>query len=235
MELRDEREQESASASGPARLSPNAILTEYDRRQDELIQLGQIAQQIPLMLAQMQQLHLAAPRRRRWKMLVFPIILIGLSGVASMALPMMLNFAGVKTNSAKTAATESKEFVLNATCVLGDERMAIINGQVYRPKDTVLRPNSSEPPYVIEAIYPNRVVLLGSDGKHTQLAYANHRDSQQNAATTQSTTSDSPQSNGTRPADDASDLNRLLEKAKNGELGVTDLPGILSGLTKRHD
>ncbi len=233
MTFRKERP-ETAAEDDTLEARPALVLTDFDRRRAELIQLGQLTQQMPLVLAQLQQLQLSAPPRRRWGMLAYPLILLGISGISSMALPMMLNLDGPKADKAKAAAAESNELVLNATCILGDQRMAIINGRTYKAKDSVRKPNSSEPPYLLTEIFSNRVVLV-RDGKQVQLSYTDHRTPTNSANSGQTAGASGRASQKISSAGSECDLEQVLEKLKNGELGLRDIPQIVSGLSRKQD
>ena len=62
--------------------------------------------------------------------------------------------------------------VLNATCIIGRQRMAIINGHVYKEKDTIPQPGDETPTCFITAIFPHEV-LLSCHGEAVQLGYLN--------------------------------------------------------------
>jgi hypothetical protein len=60
---------------------------------------------------------------------------------------------------------------LDATCILGDQRLAIINGQLYAPQEKLSSENSSIPPYRIISVFPDKVVL-DRNGKAVDLTYS---------------------------------------------------------------
>lgn len=72
--------------------------------------------------------------------------------------------------AAKTAGAANSSLVLNATCIMGKQRMAIINGRVYKEKEAILQPGDQTPSCIIAAILPHKVLLL-SEGKTVQLGY----------------------------------------------------------------
>jgi hypothetical protein len=65
-----------------------------------------------------------------------------------------------------------KGLTLEATCVLGDERLAVINGQLYGQRDTLATGNPSLPSYQIVSVSPYKV-LLAAEGKTVELTYSN--------------------------------------------------------------
>ena len=60
---------------------------------------------------------------------------------------------------------------LDATCILGDQRLAVINGQLYAPQETLSAGNSSTPPFKIVSVLPYKV-LLEREGKTVELTYS---------------------------------------------------------------
>jgi hypothetical protein len=82
------------------------------------------------------------------------------------------------TPSAAEAATlvaaEAKDpgLVLNATCIVGQQRLAIINGRVYREKESIQTSGEATVPWVVTAIYPHKV-MLSHQGMPLQLGYTN--------------------------------------------------------------
>jgi hypothetical protein len=82
-----------------------------------------------------------------------------------------------KVAEAKPAAAEAaKEFfaslALNATYLTGEQRLAIINGQIYKQKDKLKQQNPSIPPFIVAQILPYEV-LLECEGKTLHLRYSN--------------------------------------------------------------
>ena len=60
---------------------------------------------------------------------------------------------------------------LEATCIVGERRLALINGRLYAPRETLSTSNSSAPPYKIVDVFPYKV-LLESEGKTVELKYS---------------------------------------------------------------
>ena len=58
---------------------------------------------------------------------------------------------------------------LEATCILGNQRLAMINGQLYAPQKMPSAGNSL-PPFRIVSVFPNEV-LLECKGKTVELTY----------------------------------------------------------------
>ena len=59
---------------------------------------------------------------------------------------------------------------LEATCILGNQRLAMINGQLYAPQKTPSAGNSSTPPFRVVGVFPNKA-LLECKGKTVELTY----------------------------------------------------------------
>jgi len=79
--------------------------------------------------------------------------------------------AEVKAASANGASDFFSGLVLNATCLLGEKQLAIINGHAYKQKDTLKTQNPAIPPFVIAQILPYEV-LLECQGKILHLRYS---------------------------------------------------------------
>ena len=80
---------------------------------------------------------------------------------------------GSKGAAAVTAAdAKGSGLVLAATCIVGQKRMAMINGKVYREKDAIQGSGKEPVNYVIAQILPHKV-LLSSQGGLLQLSYTN--------------------------------------------------------------
>jgi len=80
---------------------------------------------------------------------------------------------GQKKKTAETAADiHDSGLVLNATCIVGEQRMAIINGRVYKEKEAIERPNDAAGSCVLTDIFPHKV-LLSCQGETLQLSYLN--------------------------------------------------------------
>jgi hypothetical protein len=62
-------------------------------------------------------------------------------------------------------------FRLDATCILGNQRLAIINGQLYAAKDKLPSGDSSTAPFEIAGVLPYKV-LLNREGKTFELTYS---------------------------------------------------------------
>jgi hypothetical protein len=81
--------------------------------------------------------------------------------------------AGQRGKTAETAADiHDSGLVLNATCIVGEQRMAIINGRVYKEKETIERPGDGAASCVLTEIFPHKV-LLSCQGETVQLSYLN--------------------------------------------------------------
>jgi hypothetical protein len=61
---------------------------------------------------------------------------------------------------------------LEATCLSGRERLAMINGHIYRQRETVQSPVAGAPPCVVAQVTHDGV-LLQSQGKTLELKYSN--------------------------------------------------------------
>ena len=59
----------------------------------------------------------------------------------------------------KVAAIRDSGLVLNATCIMGKQRMAIINGRVYKEKEAIPQPGDETPSCFVTAILPHKVLL----------------------------------------------------------------------------
>jgi hypothetical protein len=60
---------------------------------------------------------------------------------------------------------------LDATCIVGDRRLAMINGRMYAVQETLRTGNSATPPYKVVDVLPYKVVLE-RDGKTLELTYS---------------------------------------------------------------
>ena len=89
---------------------------------------------------------------------------------------MALTESGKLVQKTKTASApvDMREtgLVLNATCIVGQERMAIINGRVYKEKEAVERPGEEAGSCIVTEIFPHKV-LLSYQGQTMQLGYVN--------------------------------------------------------------
>jgi hypothetical protein len=70
----------------------------------------------------------------------------------------------------KDAVAKDAGLVLNATCIGREQRLAIINGLIYKPKDTIGTSEANGPRYVVADIMPDRV-LLERQGQAVSLSY----------------------------------------------------------------
>jgi hypothetical protein len=59
---------------------------------------------------------------------------------------------------------------LEATCLSGDQRLALINGQIYAPQKKSAAGKPSTPPFRVVSVFPN-TVLLERDGQTVELTY----------------------------------------------------------------
>jgi hypothetical protein len=82
--------------------------------------------------------------------------------------------AGLKGAGFTLADAKDSGLILNATCIVGQQRLALINGQVYKEKDTIKGKGSGDDPvnWVITDILPHKVLLL-HQGTPLQLSYPN--------------------------------------------------------------
>ncbi|MFZ1935956.1 MAG: hypothetical protein WCB27_10705 [Thermoguttaceae bacterium] len=74
--------------------------------------------------------------------------------------------------TSKVAAAHDVGLVLNATCIMGQQRMAIINGHVYKEKEVIPQPGDETPGCFVTAILPHEV-LLSCRGEIVKLGYVN--------------------------------------------------------------
>jgi hypothetical protein len=80
-----------------------------------------------------------------------------------------------KKNGAKTAARRVDPLAglkLDATGILGDQRMAVINGEIYTPNQTISGGDPAMPPRKIVRVLPHMVVLE-CQGRMVELKYSN--------------------------------------------------------------
>jgi hypothetical protein len=85
------------------------------------------------------------------------------------------NMPSGKQAAALTAAdAKDSGLVLNATCIVGQQRLALINGQVYREKEVIKGKESGDDPvnWLVTDILPHKVLLL-HQGVPLQLGYSN--------------------------------------------------------------
>ena len=78
--------------------------------------------------------------------------------------------AGGKPTAKRTG--NSGRLTLEATCIVGDRRLALINGRLYAPKETLSLPGLSATPCEIISVMPYKVVLK-CGAKNMELTYPN--------------------------------------------------------------
>ncbi len=61
---------------------------------------------------------------------------------------------------------------LDATCIVGEGRLAAINGRIYREKEAIAAPNDDSASYIVTDIRPHQV-LLTAEGRILRLNYEN--------------------------------------------------------------
>jgi hypothetical protein len=227
------------SSAGPCRSGEPRKPLELDDV-EQMLRIGEATGQMPLVFSQLskQLLNAPRPRRRMPGMLMYPLVLVGLSIVSSMALPWMLDREGIRFNPMKAAAHQAEpdddgRLVLNATCIMGDKRLAIINGRTYRPNDTIVSSNPKVPPCVVVDILPNQV-LLTCQGKRLQLCYADRL-----PASSGTSPAAKPNQTAARPdlprGLEGDGLSVLLEKMQSGEATWSDMLPVLSTLSKKKE
>jgi hypothetical protein len=74
--------------------------------------------------------------------------------------------------AAKPTSILDAGFVLNATCIMGKQRLAVINDHVYKEKDVLPQAGDQTPNCFVTAILPHKV-LLSCQGETVQLGYVN--------------------------------------------------------------
>jgi len=80
---------------------------------------------------------------------------------------------GQRNGTAKTVVSiRDLGLVLSATCIVGQQRMAIINGRVYKEKEAIQQPGDETVSCIVTDILPHKV-LLSCQGKTLQLSYLN--------------------------------------------------------------
>jgi len=97
---------------------------------------------------------------------------------------------------------------LDATCILGDRRLAVINGRSYAAHEMLSTSNPATPGFTIASVLPYSV-LLERDGKTVELTYSN------------ATTRSGPSRGGSAPAKrtstpGASGAKKVSPSAKSG-------------------
>jgi hypothetical protein len=79
---------------------------------------------------------------------------------------------GTSKDGRAVADMHDAGLVLNATCIVGQQRMAVINGHVYKEKESVPRAGEETASCILTEILPRKVLLL-CDGATLQLSYLN--------------------------------------------------------------
>jgi hypothetical protein len=82
-------------------------------------------------------------------------------------------------NSARSSAGKATDIPadplgglrLDATCILGQQRAAVISGQLYASHEKISSGNSSTSPYKVVSVFPYKV-LLEHEGKTLELKYS---------------------------------------------------------------
>ncbi|MBU4273157.1 MAG: hypothetical protein KKE86_05565 [Planctomycetes bacterium] len=69
-------------------------------------------------------------------------------------------------------ANHSGGLTLEATCIVGDRRLAVINGRLYAPKETLSLPGLSATPCEVVSVLPYKVVLKCGEN-NMELTYPN--------------------------------------------------------------
>jgi len=64
------------------------------------------------------------------------------------------------------------DLVLQATCIRGNRRLALINGRLYAPGEAVTLARPAAFPYVVRKIFPHKV-LIEHRGKILEVSYRN--------------------------------------------------------------
>jgi hypothetical protein len=77
-----------------------------------------------------------------------------------------------QTGSAAARALKSNELTLDATCILGGRRLAVISGSLYAVHEKVPAESPSAAPYTLSNVLPYKV-LLEREGKTTEISYSN--------------------------------------------------------------
>jgi hypothetical protein len=80
---------------------------------------------------------------------------------------------GEKSKDEKAAAdVHNPGLVLNATCIMGPQRFAVINGRIYKEKEAIQQLGGETPSCFVTQILPHKVVV-SYQGETLQLRYAN--------------------------------------------------------------
>lgn len=76
---------------------------------------------------------------------------------------------GLKSSIAQET-DKSKSLILEATCIVNDRRLAVIDGRLYAPKDKLVMTDGAGPPYEIVEVLPYKV-LLNCENKIIELTF----------------------------------------------------------------
>ncbi len=106
---------------------------------------------------------------------------------------------GSPPESARAGAGKRQPVALNleATCIVGDRRLAVINGRLYAPEDTLPSPGPWSSPCRVVRVLPYKVVLKRG-GKFVELFYANSAAKPASAAKKSSVEKSPPPENAPR-------------------------------------
>jgi|GEM_PF-4272724 len=211
-------------------------LDDLECRWIEMIRAGGTSGPAPLVLLQVGQqlLESPLPRRRSLGILAYPLILLGAFAISAFVIPPMLAKQVAKVGKAKGVKAGDGKLVLNATCITGEQRLAIINGRTYRLKDTLDKSNAAAPSWVIAEILPHKV-LLECQGKRLQLCYADRVAEAQGTSSPAKSFPTETLPPELSPGTEGEDLNRLLEKVQQGDVGLGDLLPLLSNLSSKKE
>jgi hypothetical protein len=211
----------------------NACPNDFEQRLLDMLRAGNVTGTAPNTLLQigLQLPNYRAPRHWALRMLAYPLILMVVSVASVIAMPRILarqltGASSAKTAVAETARSDNEALVLNATSIMGDKRLAIINGRTYGPKDAIVTSSDKAAPCVVVDILPSKV-LLECQGKRRQLRFVDN-----SPPTYAMSPPAKPIEKQSLPPEcsptEKQDINLLLEKALKGELGVSDLLPLLT-------
>lgn len=79
--------------------------------------------------------------------------------------------SGAKAEVGKAMDFKDFGLTLSATCIVGDKRLALINGRLYREKEAVEKSPGEPTTYVVTNIEPHRVIVSWN-GRPYQLNYS---------------------------------------------------------------
>jgi hypothetical protein len=78
---------------------------------------------------------------------------------------------GLPAGRAAAGGSAVPGLTLEGTCIVGDRRLAIINGRLYAPRETLAEPATPTLPCKILEVFPYKV-LLECQGKQIELGYS---------------------------------------------------------------